>query len=193
MGPRPVKDEHESSVAPDQGWSGLRHDSTIKKTPPLAPFTSPDQALRVVTASAPWQAIRPKSDAERWVSVIGALRMWLEAPIFGGGLGSFVATRAAEGKSHLIIHSTPVWVLAEFGAVGLIAVTAVVALWVRTLWSALSSPGDRLASVAALSLLAVFFVGNLPHDLAFQRAFWFLFGVWAVRSQSRCSQRPPRR
>jgi hypothetical protein len=66
------------------------------------------------------------SNVERIASLQGALKIFLDHPIFGGGLGLFVAERLRQFGRTLVIHSTPLWLLAETGIVGLFVVATLV-------------------------------------------------------------------
>ena len=67
------------------------------------------------------------SNVERIASLQGALKIFLDHPIFGGGLGLFVAERLRQFGKTLVIHSTPLWLLAETGIVGLFVVATLFA------------------------------------------------------------------
>jgi uncharacterized membrane protein YbhN (UPF0104 family) len=121
-----------------------------------------------------------KSDAERWQTIIDGLKLWLSAPVFGVGLGGYVAERTNAGLSYQIIHSIPVWLLAEFGLVGLVLVGSVVVDWTQRAFAALARPSVRLWALCFLALLAIIGTGGLVHDLAFQRMFWFLASLFAA-------------
>lgn len=123
--------------------------------------------------------------SERWTSISEGLAIWKDNVLIGGGLGAFVDKdiRSAGGGT-LVIHSVPVWILAEFGVVGAILV--------------LSYPGYlmyryRSVSLAKLPPHAVFLmcsvitvgVYGLAHDMAYQRTFWFTLGAIAAASALR--------
>ena len=66
-------------------------------------------------------------------SIVEGLRMFKEHPLVGRGLGGFRQQMAELGVfgGHglpLVIHSTPVWLLAETGLIGLL-LFAVPAIW----------------------------------------------------------------
>jgi O-antigen ligase len=115
------------------------------------------------------------SNVERIASLQGALKIFLDHPIFGGGLGLFVAEHLRQFGKTLVIHSTPLWLLAETGIVGLFVVAT---LFARVLNSEfrLVVRGDSIALMIVLMLLALGIV-SLVHDLFYQRGFWFLFGA----------------
>ncbi len=118
--------------------------------------------------------------ANRMDSLTGGLQMWFDHPVFGAGLGAFMHNWTAKTGAPLVIHNTFLWLMAEFGAVGLITfLTALGLIVVYTLrkprWVSDES------SVAALSCIVVFVVVSLTHDVAYQRVFWLLIGALIAR------------
>lgn len=117
----------------------------------------------------------PNSD--RWMSFVGAIKMFLKHPIFGGGLGAFVFAAEQKHGKFLIIHSTPLWLLAETGLVGfLVFAVPYVSVLHREIRESLKGHADSARILLVLSLLA-FGVMSQVHDLMYQRAFWFLLGA----------------
>lgn len=118
-----------------------------------------------------------KSNSERWLSLVAGVRMFLAHPIFGAGLGAFVTLFEREHQTFLIIHSTPLWLLAETGIVGF----AIFGGWfayviVREIRASLAGDIDSARILLVLSLIA-FGVMSQVHDLMYQRTFWFLLGA----------------
>lgn len=124
--------------------------------------------------------LRPESDGERMTSIVDGFGMWLSAPVFGHGLGSFVASRLAEGKPLLVIHSVPVWLLAEFGAAGFLLVAAVAGEWTARAARLASDAGSRPWALGFLALMGVMMASGLAHDMFYQRGFWFLAGLFGA-------------
>ena len=62
--------------------------------------------------------LRPSADAERWFTIWRGLQLWIEHPVLGSGLGAFVTAVQAERGQFLVIHNSPIWLLAEVGLVG---------------------------------------------------------------------------
>jgi len=115
------------------------------------------------------------SSEERLVSLIGGLRMFLDHPILGAGLGAFRNQMIlARSGIPLLIHSTPLWLLAEAGVVGFLA------FFVPALYLLLSefarARGDAGAKLMVLCLVA-FGVMAMPADMLYQRTFWLLVGA----------------
>jgi uncharacterized membrane protein YbhN (UPF0104 family) len=58
------------------------------------------------------------SDLERWDTLTLGLEMWRQSPLLGAGLGVFHAKSPTWMGHPQVIHSTPLWVVAEFGLLG---------------------------------------------------------------------------
>ncbi len=115
------------------------------------------------------------STHERRLTIVGGLELFLGHPIFGAGLGAFRdQTILSTGKVPLIIHSTPVWLLAEMGIVGF-AVFTVAALHVFfSEWR--HARNDQTSALIVLCLLALAVMSG-PADMLYQRTFWFVVGT----------------
>ena len=141
------------------------------------------EALNQLTASAvgmEWRPLLFESDRLRWQSIMLGWQEWREHPLLGGGLGTFLLRREAAGTIALVIHSVPIWFMAEMGLVGLavygVFMTSLVARGVAELRE--NAPQARALLVA----VAVFLVMSLAHDLFFQRTFWFVAGLLIVEA-----------
>lgn len=116
------------------------------------------------------------SNQERWQTWLHAFEIWRDSPIIGVGLGVFLA-KSAQWLGHpQVIHSTPIWLLTEFGLVGI----AVLGWYCRGL--AIYIFGKKLSTAtphrAALALLFIAFaVFSLFHEIFYQRMFWFALGA----------------
>ena len=98
--------------------------------------------------------------------------------VFGAGLGVFIAKSSAWLGHPQVIHSTPLWILAEFGLVG-VAVMG----WAFFL---LANHATRLgkflpARRILLLLIMAFAIFSLAHEIFFQRIFWFVLGAVLAR------------
>jgi hypothetical protein len=134
-----------------------------------------------------WRRNAVDSDAERWQSTVLGFQAWLKHPVFGNGLGAFLLEREAAGLPALVIHSVPVWFLAEMGIAGLAAYVSFVASLLYCGVSAL--PRRAAGGGGLLVVVASFVLMGLVHDIFFQRTFWFacslvLLHVGAVPGRS---------
>jgi hypothetical protein len=111
----------------------------------------------------------------RMMSILGGLRLFMQHPILGAGLGAFRHQLILiYSDQPLLIHSTSVWLLAELGLAGLLtfavpAIYALIAEWRRR-------QTDRAGQLIVLCLV-VFGAMSLPADMLYQRTFWLLFGA----------------
>jgi uncharacterized membrane protein YbhN (UPF0104 family) len=120
------------------------------------------------------------SNYERFSTWIHALELWRDSPLTGAGLGVFMA-RSSEWLGHpQVVHSTPLWLLAEFGLIGVAVLS----------WSALGlvryafGNGMRHGAphrIALALLLICFLVFGLFHEIFYQRIFWFVLGALLAR------------
>lgn len=123
-----------------------------------------------------WQL---SSDMERWFTIKRGFDLWLEHPLFGAGLGAFVKAVEAEHGVFLVIHGSAIWLLAEFGVVGLAIFSTG---FVMLLWSAWR--GAQRGAISARLLLLVlmsFALFQTTHDTFYQRIFWLIVGATAFR------------
>ena len=132
------------------------------------------------------------STHERLVTIVGGFNLFLEHPVFGAGLGAFRNEMIPSGDgTPLVIHSTPVWLLAELGVLGFVVfVGSAIYVFIRQWRYAPKEPGSALI---ILSFVA-FAVMSGPADMLYQRTFWLVFGAGLalrqtakLRGQSRAS------
>jgi uncharacterized membrane protein YbhN (UPF0104 family) len=120
-----------------------------------------------------FQASREVSNLEHYESVSAALRMFFTHPIFGAGLGVFIHDWPS--KMPLVIHSTPIWLLAEFGLVGAaIFMIPVIRLFVG---EARRFHHNDTAGYLIILIIAGLASMSLFHELLYQRTFWILLGA----------------
>jgi len=129
--------------------------------------------------------VHSESVSERWQSLAIGFDLWLSNPVFGAGLGAFVAKQiASAGGGILVIHSIPVWILAEFGLSGAAAILGIPFYLVYRYRFAdpASLPPHAVFLICTVFIISVY---GLAHDMAFQRTFWFTLGMIAAASSLR--------
>lgn len=126
------------------------------------------------TQSIGFSLTRGDSDILRWDTMYRAFELWLQNPIFGTGLGYFVASSTDWYDFPVVIHSTPLWVLAEMGLIGAIVLGGTV-LWI--IWHLFKNNIRHPEHAAAFMLIIYFLVFGLLHDIFYQRIFWLVLGV----------------
>ena len=120
--------------------------------------------------------VSDSSMTERWASLVGGWELFTAHPIFGSGLGAFMESQM-RASGPLVIHSTPLWILAEMGIVGF----AVFALFGFRLAQAAWLAKDA-AGTALLLVLLGFCAMAAPHDMMFQRSVWLIAGALVVNA-----------
>ncbi|WP_458756678.1 lysylphosphatidylglycerol synthase domain-containing protein [Afipia sp. TerB] len=135
--------------------------------------TGTGTSISVFLSTTRLAASRVASDNEHWISMESGLRMFLAHPIFGAGLGVFI--HDWPGKIPLVIHSTSIWLLAEFGLVGAaIFLIPVVRLFVS---EAMRFRRNDTAGYLIILIIGALASMSLFHELLYQRTFWFLLGA----------------
>lgn len=127
-------------------------------------------------ALSPFQSMfsNSESNQDRWETITRGLDMWADSPVLGAGLGVFIERSAQWLDEPLVIHSTPVWILAEFGLVGLAIFIWVIFVFARyALSHRIRTPADRIVAM----LLLVFITFCLVHEIFYQRIFWLVLGA----------------
>ena len=117
---------------------------------------------------------RQTSSIERWTTLGDALWLFLDAPLFGKGLGYFVETHTRADGSRLVVHSSYLWLLAEVGVTGFIAFLLTALVIVRREWPRVA---HDVVSRATILILVGFATMSLVHDLLYQRLLWFALGA----------------
>ena len=100
--------------------------------------------------------------------------MFSQHPVFGAGLGAYMDQQMRAGTA-LVIHSTPLWLLAEMGVIGLLIMIAPI---IGIFWRETRAP--RAADSAGLVLVLIitaFGAVAIFHEIMYQRAFWLLLGA----------------
>lgn len=155
---------------------GLAFVSGLKPRPILAAFAG---AAAIVLGlwslgSAPREALLDDfSDSQHLLTVQQGIAMFLAHPLFGAGLGAYMAGQLETTGVPLIIHSTGVWLLAETGLAGF----AVFALAAWRIFACAYRRRFEPAGLALLLALGGFAVMAQAHDLLYQRALWLLLGA----------------
>jgi hypothetical protein len=118
------------------------------------------------------------SDDQHWLTLFNGLHMFFQNPLFGAGLGAFGVAYMPENGQVAIIHSTPIWLLAETGIIGFVIFAApYFALLFRELRDYRHSD---VAGRLIILCLIVFGVMSQFHELLYQRALWLLIGAALV-------------
>lgn len=129
----------------------------------------------------PWPQVQSlisgaESNTERWKTWMEAIRLWLDSPIWGAGLGVFIAKSSEFLSRPQVVHSTPLWVLAEFGLIGIAVIVWVAWKFIGYFRATSLKPFSphRLALIFSLLGFSVF---GLFHEVFYQRIMWLILGA----------------
>jgi O-antigen ligase len=123
----------------------------------------------------------PSSNEHRWDIMKLALQMWAEQPFLGIGLGGFLQYSSAQLGTSTVIHSTPVWILVEFG---LIAFIGLFTLGLTTVRQSYRLERDDSRNRLALLVIVLFLSFGLFHEIFYQRIFWLVVGMTLAEPMS---------
>jgi hypothetical protein len=113
------------------------------------------------------------STYEHLLTIEQGLAMFAAHPLFGAGLGAFIVEQIRATGAPLIIHSTPVWLLAETGIVGFAVFFTAAARIVAAEWPRRTARPARFL-ILMFGILALM---SELHELLYQRGFWLLLGA----------------
>ena len=122
----------------------------------------------------PSQELAPSISERQDVFQFG-FEQWRENPVFGLGLGGHIEKRKELGLPVVLQHSTPLWVLEEFGLVGfgLFLMAFGLLLWgLRQNWPAVGACGPPI-----MLLLTGWAAMSIMHEMFHQRLVWFVLGA----------------
>ena len=115
---------------------------------------------------------------DRWESMVVGWEMFVSHPIFGAGLGAYMEDHLNRRGFPHVIHSSYLWLLAEFGIVGFIAFLTVPANVVQWIWRNWARRWEwDWTIIAGIGCLVTFGFMSLVHELVYQRIVWFMCGV----------------
>ena len=118
------------------------------------------------------------SNLQRWETIARGVDMWRDSPWLGAGLGVFIERSSQWFEQSTVIHSTPVWLLAEFGLFGAgVLLVILIYITVEITRIGYNNPANR----AVVMLLAVFIIFGLVHEIFYQRIFWLALGICISR------------
>lgn len=110
-----------------------------------------------------------------------ALELWKTSPFLGVGLGGFIEAGHPELEQPVIINSTPIWILTEFGVLGLSGFLCGVTMLLK---HALSDPAGGTQKNALLLLLVGISVLSMFQEVLYQRVLWFSLGILLAKPNS---------
>jgi uncharacterized membrane protein YbhN (UPF0104 family) len=165
-------------------WAGIQKTQSLITEQPAQPVVTELPAQPVVTKQpaylqSPFST--EMSDQARWDANRHAFEMWLQSPITGTGLGVFAAKSAQWFNFPMIIHSTPIWILAEFGLIGIAIFGAFFYMMLRHVFNDWKRWPKLPAERALLFALLAFAIFSQVHEMLYQRILWLMLGVLLAR------------
>lgn len=107
-----------------------------------------------------------------------ALELWSRHPVTGGGLGSFQTFQIEKhGEFKEIIDCTFLWLLAETGLAGLLALTLFFASGLWVLFKQIWKHDPTGLYLAVFLMMIIFAIMSLVHELLYTRFLWFFMGL----------------
>ncbi len=125
-------------------------------------------------------SITNPGDSIRLTIFQDALEMIPQHPVLGSGLGSaLLYQKQKHGDIVNLIDSTPLWLLVETGAIGLLIFAAFYIMTARTLYTTYKSDEDETKTfhLALLFILIGFTIMSLLHEMMYTRFIWFFLGM----------------
>jgi hypothetical protein len=179
-----------SAITIDQSWRKILPATLLASTAAIALFLLPNigsmeswSSLSAAATADDWRSLpdpvialfvgRTSSTAEHFKSMIEGFEMFLANPFFGAGLGKFIASWS--GPNPLIIHSTLIWLLAEFGIIGALLFTyPVVRIFVIEVKR---FRNNDTAGILLILIITGFSAMSVFHEVMYQRTLWLLLGM----------------
>jgi O-antigen ligase len=156
-------------------WAGIQKTQSLITEQPAQPVVTKQPAY----LQSPFST--EMSDQARWDANRHAFEMWLQSPITGAGLGVFAAKSAQWFNFPMIIHSTPIWILAEFGLIGIAIFGAFFYMMLRHVFNDWKRWPKLPAERALLFALLAFAIFSQVHEMLYQRILWLMLGVLLAR------------
>lgn len=127
----------------------------------------------------------PSSDSQHIQTVLSGIRMWLEYPLAGAGLGAFIREWQITYGTPLVIHNIYVWMLAETGLVGFAAFLGLLLCVLHPVLTGKKYNGfSSTEQSSVIFLITCMLIVGMFHDMLYQRIFWFAFGLFLMKPAS---------
>ncbi len=117
---------------------------------------------------------------DRLVSSKLAFQWWLEQPLAGIGLGSFINRKIQTNLLPTTLHNTFIWLLTETGIIGLglFLVFAFAAL--KSIYKSSLNPKNNELAIGGLAIFVTAAVASIGMEMMYQRYLWFILGMLLV-------------
>jgi hypothetical protein len=134
------------------------------------------------------------SDSQRLYTIMEGIKLWMQSPFLGIGLGGFLHHEIIKNNIPLVIHNTFLWFLTEFGIIGssvFFLYGFVILKYLHRLKIKIKCKNWDIQDKLLLNLVLIFLLMGNAHEIFYQRIWWFLLGVAAINAQifnEKCSQ-----
>ena len=107
-----------------------------------------------------------------------SLSYWIEKPVIGIGLGSYIWKSQKDGipDDVITIHNSANWLLVETGIVGLVLFSIFIYICIKTLMSK-NDYTNILPTYGMASIILVMIGASIGTEVIYQRYFWLLLGI----------------
>lgn len=132
-----------------------------------------------ITPESARERLDYEGDQVRAQTYNDALSVWAQSKLTGGGIGSFRHYQTeAHGQYSDVIDSTPLWLLAETGVIGLIVFSGLflMALW-RIFTKIRAGEDPHGIYLGIFMMLIIFAIMSLVHEFLYTRFVWFFMGL----------------
>lgn len=138
-------------------------------------------APSLLSEENPSNLIEYRGDSIRLDVLQATLQLIKENPILGSGLGSIIRQDISEKFPNMIMDSTPLWLWAETGIIGLAFFLSFYFVCLRQFWingfKNKSDPTTVQLNQFAFCMMLIFSVMCLFHELLYTRFLWFFMGL----------------
>ncbi|EPR36265.1 hypothetical protein dsat_1793 [Alkalidesulfovibrio alkalitolerans DSM 16529] len=159
-------------------WPSFGNDAVQAQNAAGKPKKKPKKVKLSTTDAFGYHVVSAQSLDYRIELFRESLSHWRDSPATGAGVGVVYAKEVERRGSVYAstIHSSPIWLLTETGAVGFafFAWLYLGSLW--ALWRTWRRDGGRM-QLLGLGTLLLLGLASLPTDVMFQRYLWVIWGM----------------
>ena len=131
------------------------------------------------------------SDHERWYTMYEGLKLWWSYPLWGAGLGAFVMRELALKTNFLIIHNSPIWILAECGLAGASVFSRFIYQTIHGLCTRYSPQIEKGRTYGLWGIFLTVGALSMVHEVLYQKIIWIALGLLLVKSSLKAGSDQP--
>jgi hypothetical protein len=122
------------------------------------------------------------SDHERWYTMYEGLKLWWSYPLWGAGLGAFVIKELTLKNNFLIIHNSPIWILAECGLAGASVFSRFIYQTIHGLCTTYSPQIEKGRTYGLWGIFLTVGALSMVHEVLYQKIIWIALGLLLAKS-----------